>query len=68
MPERRWSEQCLQIDQEIDKLPALEKAILRYRYIFDASWSNIGEKIGYDYDSLMLAHRRALLGFYEIAA
>ena len=57
---REWSELCLEIDRQIDTLPALEKAILRHRYIFFEPWDKICEKLSLDQNQVRDTHQRAL--------
>jgi DNA-directed RNA polymerase specialized sigma24 family protein len=58
---RELSEQCLEIDREIEKLPPLERTILRYRYIFGVPWEDVCEKIGYEFEQAVCVHEKALI-------
>jgi len=57
---RQLSMSCLEIDRQIDRLPAPEKTILRYRYILGYPWEDVRRRVGCSADQLMIVHQNAL--------
>ena len=62
---REWLELCYEIEDTVNRLPALEKTVIRYRYLLNIPWADICEIIYDDPELISTVHRRALNRIYE---